>query len=134
MAPPPVGTVRRVSTTFRISYGNINRRLLGLLGLGPGRSSLVVGDGTVEVTMGWGFRTSFPRSAVESVEPDDDRVWGWGVHGWRDRWLVNGSSDGMVRITLASAVPARICFVPWRVSTLRISLDEPEQVVAMLAS
>jgi hypothetical protein len=123
-----------VSTSFGIRYNSFNRLLLGLLGMGPGQSSVVVGDRVVDVTMGWAFRTSFERSVIESVEADDDRVWGWGVHGWRDRWLVNGSSDGLVRITLGEPVDARICFVPWRARVLRVSVDDRDALIAALTA
>ena len=36
-----------------------------------------------------------PRCARS--RPSDGRVWGWGAHGWRGTWLVNGSSSGLVR-------------------------------------
>src|SRR6187455_2580036 len=60
-----------------------------LLGLGPARSGVWVGRDSLRVTMGWGFRAEIPRRAVREIGPDGAAVGGWGVHGWRGRWLVN---------------------------------------------
>ena len=121
-----------MSTTHAIRYGTWNRRLLTLLGMGPARSSIRVDDDTVAVTMGWAFDATIPRDSIVAVEPDDDRVWGWGVHGWGGTWLVNGSSSGLVRIALDPAVPARTAFISLRLRTLRVSVDEPDALIAAL--
>ena len=85
---------------------------------------------TLDVRMGWAFRAQIPRSSIASIELDDGRVWGWGVHGWRRRWLVNGSSSGLVRIELDPPAASRVCFVPVALETVRISLEDPELLLA----
>ena len=53
--------------------------------------------------------------------------------GWRRTWLVNGSSRGLVRLELEPAAPAKLLgVVPLKVSTLRVSVDDPDALVATL--
>ena len=106
---------------------------MGMIGLGPSRARLIVGETTIVVHFGWGFRTAFDRAAVRAVEPYDGRVYGWGAHGWRGRWLVNGSSDGLLRVTIDP--PARAWVIGWpiRLRELTVSLDERDTVAARLS-
>jgi hypothetical protein len=117
---------------FAIRYSGINRPLLRLLGLGPRRSRVEVDDDDVTVRMGWAFSTRFPRTAVRSARRDTGAVWGWGVHGWRGTWLVNGSSRGLVRLALEPPQRARTLGLPLRLRVLRVSVDDPEELVAAL--
>lgn len=68
-------------------------------------------DGNLRVQMGWGFRATIPLSSIKKAEPNHDTVYGWGVHGWRGRWLVNGSSKGIVKLTLDPRVRAYVAGV-----------------------
>lgn len=120
------------ATKYEIGYSTWNGRLLGLLGLGPRHSSVVITEEEVTVTMGWGFSASIPRPSVVSVETDDDRVWGWGVHGWKGKWLVNGTSQGLVRFTIDPATRARGCFVPLDLRVLRVSVADRDAVMAAM--
>lgn len=106
--------------------------MLGLFGMGRRFSYIEVAGGDVVVKMGWAFRSRIPRSAIASVAPDDGRVFGWGVHGWRGYWLVNGSSHGLVRIDLDPKVRSRVCGVPVRLQVLRVSVVEPDALLAAL--
>jgi hypothetical protein len=79
-----------------ISYSRPMRLLLGVVGVGPRHSCVVVGSDDVEVRMGWGFRTRFPRRSVVAATPwpqVERRPGSRGAHGWRGRWLVSGSSE-----------------------------------------
>ena len=118
---------------FEIRYEPWHRRLLGVLGMGPRFSRVGVSDESVVVQMGWAFRADIPRSAVRSVEVDDARVWGWGVHGWGGRWLVNGSSRGLVRLRLDPAVRSRVCGVPVGLTELRIGVTDRDALIAALS-
>jgi hypothetical protein len=69
-----------------------------------------------------------------AAEHDDGRVTGWGVHGWRGTWLVNGSADGLVRLDIDPPVKARTAMVPVRLRTLRVSLADPTAFLADLAA
>ncbi|MCB0966508.1 MAG: hypothetical protein KDB37_06695 [Ilumatobacter sp.] len=118
---------------FAVSYNAFNRAILTVLAMGPSLSWVDVGDDDIDVRMGWAFRSRIPRSSITSVQADDDRVWGWGVHGWGGRWLVNGSSSGIVRIELDPTVPSKVVG-PFGVSlrTLRISVDDRDALIAAL--
>lgn len=120
-------------TRYEIGYSTWNARLLGVLGLGPRHSCVVVTDDDVIVKMGWGFSVAIPRTSLASVEPDDERVWGWGVHGWKDKWLVNGTSRGLVRFTIDPAVRARTCFIHLDLRVLRVSLADRDAVLEALS-
>jgi hypothetical protein len=104
-----------------------------LLGMGPAVSGVWVGQDTIRVTMGWAFRAEIPREAVRETRADSDAVYGWGVHGWRGQWLVNGSSSGLVRLEIEPEVQAWVMGVPVRLRTLRLSLDAPDQLMSLLS-
>lgn len=114
-----------------LRYNRFNACLLGLFGMGRRFSSIVMHADSIEVKMGWAFRAEIPRANITSTSPRSDRVWGWGVHGWRGRWLVNGSSEGLVTLDIAPPVPARVCFVPCRLRQLTVSLVDPEVLLGL---
>ena len=119
---------------FAIRYTPALVPMFRLLGLGPARSGVWVGPESVRVTMGWSFRAEIPRRAVREIGPDRAALGGWGVHGWRGRWLVNGSSSGLVRLELEPEVRAWIMGMPVRLRTLRLSLVAPDELTSMLRS
>ncbi len=122
-----------VAPTFALDYSRGLLPLFVALGTGPARSSIEVGPSEVRVRMGWAFRAVIPRRAVRSVRRDDGPVRGWGVHGWNGRWLVNGSSRGLVRVELDD-VRARVIGVPVRLETLRVGTTEPDRLVELLTA
>jgi hypothetical protein len=117
---------------FAIRYDPWCGWLLGLLGLGRRFSGVDVTPAEVVIRMGWAFRLRFPRSAIVTVEPYHDRVLGWGVHGWRRSWLVNGSSHGIVRLRLDPACRGRVVLVPWTVDDVLVSVDDPDGLMTAL--
>ncbi len=117
---------------FEFRYDRWCGWLLGLLGMGRRWSSVTVDDEFVRVAMGWAFRASIRRSSIVGVGRSDARVLGWGVHGWRGRWLVNGSSGGLVDISIEPPAPSRVVGFPGRLRLLRLSLAEPERFVGLL--
>ena len=122
------------STTYAFRYDRWCGWLLGLLGHGRRLSRITVDAGTVHVRMGLAFRASLPLGTVVEVAPYDGRVWGWGVHGWRGRWLVNGSSHGLVTLTLEPPAPARVLGIPVRLRQLIVSLEDPEGFLAQVGA
>ena len=118
--------------SFAISYAPGMRAVFTALGLGPRVSGIEVRREGFLVRMGWGFRADIPRRAIFSIEPDDDRVTGWGVHGWGGRWLVNGSSSGLIRFRFDPPVPARAVGLPVQLEVLRISVSDPEDLLRVL--
>ena len=110
-------------------YSRWNARLLGLFGIGRRFSSIMIHADSISVKMGWAFRANIPRSSIVSAKPRHRRVLGWGVHGWRGRWLVNGSSTGLVTLEIDPVTRARVCGVPVRLRELTVSLVDPEAML-----
>ena len=103
-----------------------------LIGIRPGSSYVEVESDAVNVHMGPAFRARFPVDAVRSVVADDQPVRGWGVHGWRGRWLVNGSSENLVRVELDPPARARMLGFPVRLRQLRVSVVDPDGLIRAL--
>lgn len=111
-------------------YAVLSRSLL----LAPERSWLEVGRDEVEARMAWGFRARFPRSSVVGAESlVSARPLSRGVHGWRGRWLVNGSADGLVSIRVEPRARGYVMGFPVRLRELLVSVDDPERVLSALA-
>lgn len=124
-----MGRVRR----FEFRYDRWCGWLLGAVGMGRRHSRITVERVHARVVMGWAFRATILRSSIRTVAAADARVWGWGVHGWRGRWLVNGSSQGLVDLTIDPPARGRVIGVPVRLRELRVSVTEPEQLIAELS-
>ncbi len=106
---------------------------MGAIGIRPHNSYVEVDPERVQVRMGWSFRATLPRSSVRSVEPDHDRVAAWGVHGWRGRWLVNGSSENVVRVSFDPPGRGFVLGFPVRLAQLRVSVIDPGGLIEALA-
>ena len=122
---------------FSFSWNRFMRILMPLMLAGPRQSSIRVDDDHVEVKMGlgsWTFSADVPRSSITDVTRISSSVWAWGAHGWKGRWLVNASSEGLVRLTLEPPVRARTLGYPLRVRELTLSLEDPDGFVESLAS
>jgi hypothetical protein len=115
---------------FRISYNKFCRVLLSLIGLGPRFSHVDVVDRVITVRMGWAFMAHIPLDDVVSASVSTSAVFGWGVHFWRRRWLVNGSSQGIVTVSLNSRGNARALGVRVRPRELSVSLEDPSGFLA----
>ncbi|MFN8027748.1 MAG: hypothetical protein U0W40_15730 [Acidimicrobiia bacterium] len=118
---------------FPIRFTGLNHAM-AVVGMVPSRCSVDLTDEHLHVRMGMWFDLEAPRDTVQSAALNSERVYGWGVHGWRDKWLVNGSSEGLVQLTFAPTQRAWMGPVPLRVRVLRVSLDDPEGLVAALAA
>jgi hypothetical protein len=100
------------------------------LGLGPKQSDVSIDNGTLRVKFGWGFRTEIPLSSITNAKPNNDRVYAWGAHGWNGRWLVNGSSKGIVELTVDPPARAHVMGVPVTLRTLWVSVTDPDALIA----
>ena len=118
---------------FEFRYDRWCGWMLGLLGMGRRHSHVTVDDEALRAVMGWAFCATVPRDAIVSVRPSTGRVLGWGVHGWRGRWLVNGSSHGRVKLVIDPPTPSRVVGFPGRLRELEVSLVDPDGFVAALA-
>lgn len=70
------------------------------LGFGPRHSDVRIKGAILHVRMGWGFTADIPLGSIASARPSNRPVTGWGVHGFGGDWLVNGSSKGIVELTI----------------------------------
>lgn len=121
--------------TFEIRYG-FWKPLLWLVGAGPRQSRLAVEDDTLVVCMGWAFRASVPLASIVRADHDQARLLaGIGVHGWAGTWTVNGALSPMVAIDIEPAARARLFgLVGLSLRRLRVSVDDPDRVVATLST
>jgi hypothetical protein len=107
-------------------------RLMALVGLLPSRSWIELGDGELHVRMGWAFDLRVPTESVDSASPCDRSFISRGVHGWRGRWLVNGSGEGLVTVRFEPRQRGRSGpFAVW-VQELIVSVDDPGAFLAAL--
>ncbi|MGH8973880.1 MAG: hypothetical protein ACRD0C_11840 [Acidimicrobiia bacterium] len=124
-----------VPQRFPILYSAINAKLFPLLGL-PRRGSYVeLDDDSLRVRLGWGFTASIPRRSIAGARrgPDLAGITA-GAHGWRGRWLVNGSGRGIVRLDVDPPVRAWILALPVRLSRLDVSLENPDGFLTALGA
>jgi hypothetical protein len=122
---------------FALDYSDMGRISLWtdtLLGGGPGRAGVQF-DSTMLRVLVPGFHLDIPRASVRSATRSARRIRGtYGVHGSRGRWLVNGSYNGLVELTIEPP-----CYLPrqpstlfrkLKVSSLTISLVDPDGFIA----
>lgn len=116
-----------------ISYGALHP-LFRVTGMPPRSAWVEVDDERLQVRMGWGFSADIPRSSIAAARPlEGRRPLSIGVHGWRGRWLVNGSRSGLVVIDIEPAERARVCGVPVSLTELTVSVGDPDGLVAALS-
>ena len=120
------------SQTFAIRYG-ISRPLLSIFGAGPAFSRVELDAEHLRVRMGPSFRADIPLGSIRSITPLRGLPGGIGVHGWRGRWLVNGSIRGIVTIEIDPPVRARMLGVPVKLKTLQVSVEEPDALISALS-
>jgi hypothetical protein len=127
------------SAWFAIDYSDMGRASLRASRLqdqdqGPGRGGVEVDSTMLRVRMA-GFLLDIPRSSVRSAIRSTRQTRGTiGVHGGRGRWLVNGSHNGLVELTIeppyyTARQPSTI-FLKMKVSSLTISLVDPDGFIA----
>ena len=103
------------------------------LGLGPKRSDVSIRDDTLHVAMGWAFSADIPLASVKDARQYRDRVFALGVHGgFRGRWLVNGSSQGIVELTIDPPFRATAMGVPTTLRVLMVSVTDPSEFLGAL--
>jgi hypothetical protein len=119
------------TTSFTFRYGALRPLMTGL-GMGPGLSSIELDGDVLRVRMGWSFRTAIPTHQITDARTVEGPVGGIGVHGWRGRWLVNGTTTGLVAITVDPPVRARAVGLPVHLRVLTLSVEDPDALVAAL--
>ncbi|HEY7104948.1 MAG TPA: hypothetical protein VH986_00950 [Acidimicrobiia bacterium] len=116
---------------FPMRFTGLNRAMV-LLGVVPELCRVELDEAELRVRMSWVFHLDAPRASVRDARADHAPVLGWGAHGWRGRWLVNGSSSGLVRLELEPAARGFTAGVPVRVRVLRVSVEDPDALVEAL--
>jgi hypothetical protein len=117
---------------FDIDYSRGNRFFMGLIGMGPRFSGVEIDDEEVRVRMGWGFHTHVPLASIRRVSATERPFFAWGAHGWRGRWLVNGSSKGIVALELDPPARGWAIGFPLRLRVVSISLADPDGFITAL--
>jgi hypothetical protein len=103
---------------------------MSLFGMNEGNSFLEIDGDEVRVQMGWGFRATIPRASIVEAHRRGYVWWAYGVHGWRGRWIVNGSGHNLASLRLEPPARAYVLGVPVRVTELWVSLVDPEGFLA----
>ncbi len=103
---------------------------------GPGISGVTVDAAEIQVRMG-SFKLDIPRANVRSIKRSQASVGRTnGVHGRRGQWLVNGSAEGLVEITVsppcrpAPSIDTLFGIGPSRIDSLIVSLEDPDRFIA----
>lgn len=117
---------------FAFRYDRWCGWILGLFGSGRRFSRVAVGENDLDVQLGLAFRGIVPRSSIGAAKRWRGPVYGWGAHGWRGRWLVNGSSKGIVVLTLEPPAKGRVLGFPVLVRELAMSMEDPGGLCAAL--
>jgi hypothetical protein len=118
---------------FELSFNSFMRLVMTPLLVGPKRCRVQLTSKRLKVKMGlgaWAFSASVRRAAVTGAARVSGPVLGWGAHGWRGRWLINGSSRGLVRVSIDPPGRGRCLFVPVTLRELTLSLDRPDEFIA----
>ena len=122
---------------FAIDYSDMGRISLWtdtLRGGGPGRGGVELTSTVLRVVTP-GFHLDIPRASLRSATRSARSVRGTiGVHGGHGRWLVNGSYNGLVELTIEppcyTSRQASTLFRRERVSSLTVSLVDPDGLIA----
>jgi hypothetical protein len=125
------------SRWFAISYSDMDRISLWadrLMGGGPGRGGVEVDPTVLRVRMA-DFHLDVPRGSVRSVARSYRPTRGTiGVHSSQGNWLVNGSHEGLVELTIDPPCyldrQLSSLFLKMKVSSLTISLVDPDGFIA----
>jgi hypothetical protein len=127
-----VGTEAR--RHFDIDYSRGNRVLMGLIGVGPRFSGVVIDDEEISVRLGWGFYADIAIADIQRVGTSERPFFAWGAHGWRGRWLVNGSSKGIVALEIDPPARGWAIGFPLRLRVLYVSLADPDAFITALTT
>lgn len=117
---------------FDIDYSRGNRFFMGLIGVGPRFSGVVIDDEGVRIRMGWGFRARIPLASIQRAGAAERPFFAWGAHGWRGRWLVNGSSKGIVALEIDPPARGWAIGFPLRLRVVYVSLADPDGFITAL--
>jgi len=121
-----MGSMASNAAIFRFRYDRWCGWILRLFGSGQRFSRVVVTETGLDVQLGFAFRGVVPRSSIKRALEWQGPVYGWGAHGWRGKWLVNGSSRGIVVLHIDPHAKGRVLGYPVKVRELALSMEDPE--------
>jgi hypothetical protein len=122
-----------MKTRFPIKYSRLWTWLLRSMFLPRRLAYIEIKGNDVRVRMSYAFRARFSRGDVSAVGTHRPVV-SIGVHGWRGRWLVNGSHRPIARITFALPVKARVLGIGIHVRELLVSVDDVAELQRALVT
>ena len=119
---------------FPIRFDKWYAILSHVLFLPPSHSYVEIDHKQVRVRMGWAFYSEFPRTAISSISLMETNriILSRGVHGWADRWLVNGSAQGIITIKLRTKQRGYMISFPLQLKQLLVSVEEPMELIDAL--
>ncbi|HEY0228533.1 MAG TPA: hypothetical protein VGC05_19540 [Mycobacterium sp.] len=100
------------------------------IGLAPKNTEWRVADEILHVKMGWAFAAHIPVASITKAEAPAERAFTWGVHYSRGRWLVNGSTKGLVALTIEPPVRAKAVGRTVTLRSLWVSVTDPDALIA----
>lgn len=124
---------------FAMRYGGVYRHLATVFGVGPKQTTIQVIDDMLHVRHGRKFCIDVSLKDIKSARLFPDRPLGWGIHQFKDGWLIRGSRDGIVELTFGRPIkPTRTPlgggWFDGPVRSLYVSLVEPDAFIALLMS
>lgn len=126
----------RAEGKFELRFNAFNRVIMTVVLCGPRTCHVELTAERLVVSMGvgrWAFSASVPRSSLSAAARVSGPVLGWGAHGWRGRWLINGSSSGLVRVSIDPPSRGHCMGFPLKLKELTLSLEQPDEFIAALA-
>ncbi|MEV6527494.1 hypothetical protein AB0M43_36770 [Longispora sp. NPDC051575] len=125
---------RDQASSWRFMYAARWRPVLSLVGLGPRRSSVTLDGHTFRARLGWcTLRT--PLTNIASVQRTGPyRPWRvFGIRGsLTDRGLTMGTNTD-AGICVAFTTPVRARWVPWRPTSVTVTVADPDSLLRSLA-
>ena len=118
---------------FPILFTGANKAMV-ILGIVPSRCWVEVTPFDVDVRMTWAFHARIPIESITAAQRYDGPVRGWGAHGWRNRWLVNGSSRNIVELTIDPPARGRTLVFPLRLKAVLVSVVDPDRLLQELSA
>ena len=115
-----------MSRRFTIRYGRTIGLVLRAVGAGRRWSYVEIDDDNVVVRMSWAFSSRIHRRSIVGSGRHDYVWWAYGVHGFRGRWIVNGSGHDIVTLKLDPPARARVVGIPIRLREVWVSLEDPD--------
>jgi hypothetical protein len=109
---------------FEFQYSGLTRRLLAPFLMGPRHSWIEVREQEIYVRMGFAFRATIPRNRIVEAQPAPCPM-SVGVHGWRGRWLVNGSRVAGVALDVQPPTRGWFNGLPLKLRRLSLGIADP---------